>query len=633
MDADSIKFMEDVKKKKLRKFVLIAKGVSILQLVVFRKGQFTTQLQKALKSGPKGPGRFWGIAEGSGVDVVFKLSIDDGFTVDPVKPIALKAYLKEHTGTAFKPRFEFVSQAALDAAAKEAEESDPLGDTANSSPTGDSMGPVGQDAAASPAPVTDSPATATAAEPAQAEQSPAGNETNEPTEAAVQAGDGDAGRRAELQQQFDALTAKVAAAVSAYPAESEDLEELASEFRQSLSVNDLIVAAEWLEKLTEALDDLPEQAPSSAAPALAGNDSAEASVGQDDSKEFAQRFKALLPKIKQAAGTPLGDEAKRIASQAAGLAQAKDYTQAGGFLDQIDSLFLQAPAPGIEANSDAVSAEAAELAESLKQLKPKLQEAVTQHAEFKAELVAAAKKLANEIRLQQLPAARQSLEQLQAKISELLSATNAPPPSPPPLPVSDPAAEFTSRLTALMPQLKAAINSSVGDKLKELANDARGQSAKGEHEQASAGLDKLAVLLNWESRQRFGQEFEAAWTAARQSWVEATDSVNDQISMLVKQLKASSDPDLESIAEFGLNALTANLRTPLEVAIREVDACKDGDRQAAVAKAIQAVQAIEAHLSSDERVLVCDENPFEVPVSIRATLGSALAKMSQTLQA
>lgn len=113
MDSESLKYMEDVKKKKPRKFVLIYKGVEILQLLVFRKGQFSTRLQRALKEGPKGPGRCWGIAIGNGMDVVFQMSTDEGFTQDPVKPLTLKSYLKDQTGTAYKPRFEFVSQSEL----------------------------------------------------------------------------------------------------------------------------------------------------------------------------------------------------------------------------------------------------------------------------------------------------------------------------------------------------------------------------------------------------------------------------------------------------------------------------------------------------------------------------------------
>lgn len=46
----------------------------------------------------------------------------------------------------------------------------------------------------------------------------------------------------------------------------------------------------------------------------------------------------LIPAIKAVAGTPIGDEAKTLASQAGGFAGNKDYGQANYLLDRVQEL-------------------------------------------------------------------------------------------------------------------------------------------------------------------------------------------------------------------------------------------------------------------------------------------------------
>ena len=123
------------------------------------------------------------------------------------------------------------------------------------------------------------------------------------------------------------------------------------------------------------------------------------------------------------------------------------------------------------------------------------------------------------------------------------------------------------------------------------------------------------------------------WAAIRLTWQTASATVDGQIAALQAALRADGDETLKQIAEFGVNGLTGNFKVPLMAALAEVGS---GD-PAAIAKAgpktLGIIQAFRTHLSTDEKVEVCDENPFGVPVAIRATLGAALAQMEATLQA
>jgi hypothetical protein len=126
-------------------------------------------------------------------------------------------------------------------------------------------------------------------------------------------------------------------------------------------------------------------------------------------------------------------------------------------------------------------------------------------------------------------------------------------------------------------------------------------------------------------------DFWAEWEKAKTSWRDAIDTVNDQLGKLAKELAASDDAELKRIAEFGLNAITADHRVPLQAAIIEVDQARSGDPTKAIFNAKECVVEFRDHIDTDERVEACDDNPFEIKVSIRESLDRALAAMEQTL--
>ena len=112
---------------------------------------------------------------------------------------------------------------------------------------------------------------------------------------------------------------------------------------------------------------------------------------------------------------------------------------------------------------------------------------------------------------------------------------------------------------------------------------------------------------------------------AAEAWRAASEAVDGQIAALQAALRQDGDEDLAEIAEFGLNAITANHKVRLMAAMREVDGGAPGDNL------IKLIDAFAAHIATDERVEACDENPLGVAMSIRATLGPALAAMRAAL--
>jgi hypothetical protein len=134
--------------------------------------------------------------------------------------------------------------------------------------------------------------------------------------------------------------------------------------------------------------------------------------------------------------------------------------------------------------------------------------------------------------------------------------------------------------------------------------------------------------------------FADKWKAAREAWQDAVDEVNNQLEKLRVKLLNETDPEVEplkeqlkQIGEVGLNAITANQRTALQAAIMDVDRTSGSAQETAIGKAQVLVTAFSTHIATDARVAACDDNPWEVPVSIRTTFGTALGELASVLTA
>lgn len=125
----------------------------------------------------------------------------------------------------------------------------------------------------------------------------------------------------------------------------------------------------------------------------------------------------------------------------------------------------------------------------------------------------------------------------------------------------------------------------------------------------------------------------ADWAGARAVWESASEAVDGQITGLQAALRATGDETMKHIAEFGMNGLTGDHKVKLMAAMMEIGAGDPESLAKAGPKALGIIQAFRTHIDSDERIEVCDDNPFGVAVSIRATLAPALAQLEAALQA
>jgi hypothetical protein len=123
-------------------------------------------------------------------------------------------------------------------------------------------------------------------------------------------------------------------------------------------------------------------------------------------------------------------------------------------------------------------------------------------------------------------------------------------------------------------------------------------------------------------------EFRPNWSGAKRAWTQASESVDVQIAKLQKALKQTGDPELQQIAEFGLNGVTGNFKVPLMAALTEVDNARDEVVATPARRAAGIAAAFLKHIESAPTVAVCDSNPL-TPVSIRATLSPALRALAQ----
>lgn len=108
---DTISRLEEVRKGKARKFLMLCKGTSIVSLVLFKKGSHEKYVKEAKKSGSGIP--YFGTVTGQGQAINFQLARSDGFDKPPVKTPVLKEFLAEHAEMTLKPLIEIVDSATL----------------------------------------------------------------------------------------------------------------------------------------------------------------------------------------------------------------------------------------------------------------------------------------------------------------------------------------------------------------------------------------------------------------------------------------------------------------------------------------------------------------------------------------
>jgi hypothetical protein len=107
--------------------------------------------------------------------------------------------------------------------------------------------------------------------------------------------------------------------------------------------------------------------------------------------------------------------------------------------------------------------------------------------------------------------------------------------------------------------------------------------------------------------------------------------VGKQIAELQTTLRNSSDPDLQRIAEFGLNALTGGLRVKLQVAVTPLLSHTSTDPGGDAKKVTKIAGEFMKLLTVDGKIRAFDRNPFGVNVAIAATLKPRLLQLTKAV--
>jgi hypothetical protein len=263
------------------------------------------------------------------------------------------------------------------------------------------------------------------------------------------------------------------------------------------------------------------------------------------------------------------------------------------------------------------------------------------------------------------PAVRDFLNTITKPTADLI--TKVSPESPAALDKLDQALtgaeQWSTELTRVEPLYQQFLetNPPSAAKIRDVMAFCQQQAATGAYDKALAGLQKLGPLLQVSGTSAAPSEAPATplqppsdasaaptadWKTARQAWQDANDDVNDQINglrrALLDRVKKPDDEDegmeglaeaLSEIAEQGLNAVTEDHRVKLMASVMEVGDGSPAAMQKFGAKALGLITGFQEFLATSEKIEVCDGNPFDAPVSIRATLTPPLAQMAAAIQA
>ena len=229
-------------------------------------------------------------------------------------------------------------------------------------------------------------------------------------------------------------------------------------------------------------------------------------------------------------------------------------------------------------------------------------------------------------------------EDVEAAAGPVAEAAPEPPPPPaPPLAPTIDGAALKRALAGMMGRIAQAAGADPARKtqLVQLAGAANGALKGTDMEAAAAAIEALRTALDAAAAPATGagaDAFRAAFTAAWGEWIEAIDAVEAQIDILGRVLHASGDEGLQNIADSGLPSIFENHKVKLTGAGMRLRSASGAGLAKSIAETNGAIAAFSSYLASSPKVAVCDEVDVGVSVSIRATLGPALNRLSGALK-
>lgn len=114
-------------------------------------------------------------------------------------------------------------------------------------------------------------------------------------------------------------------------------------------------------------------------------------------------------------------------------------------------------------------------------------------------------------------------------------------------------------------------------------------------------------------------------------WNEAKSQSDLAITRLQERLKQEHNPDLDRIAEFGLNGVTEGNQAALMKRLFEFRAAPPAGQAAAAEKLVEQTSEYRKFLAGSELIALCEQNPF-VTIDIRGPLDAALREIENAVK-
>lgn len=216
------------------------------------------------------------------------------------------------------------------------------------------------------------------------------------------------------------------------------------------------------------------------------------------------------------------------------------------------------------------------------------------------------------------------------RIEEALARQTSAPPPPPQQPAV-PLAKLQEAMAKLIQRIRALPEGDARTMLGGQARDILGMINEGAVERAIAGIRTLTQDLTAAEGAGAGKTApETPPVDPMVIWQDAKELADVSITALQKALKGFDDPDLQRIADMGLNGVTDGFQTALMKALFDYKQSAAGEARAKAAANIAAkARELRALIESDEVIALCENNPFNVAVSIRAPLSQALTELEK----
>jgi hypothetical protein len=111
-------------------------------------------------------------------------------------------------------------------------------------------------------------------------------------------------------------------------------------------------------------------------------------------------------------------------------------------------------------------------------------------------------------------------------------------------------------------------------------------------------------------------------------WQAAKERTDAGISALQVAMKSYRHPDLDNLADKGLNGVTGGNQVAMMRALMTYRSAAEADRAQAADALLKQVETYSSFIQGDRVIALCERNPFGVEVAIRAPLTAALDRIA-----